>query len=216
MAIKDLIDVAGTPTTGACLVLAELAEPAVADAQCLAGLREADAVFVGKTNLHELACGGTGVNEHFGTPVNPFDPACIPGGSSSGNAVALAAGEVDVAIGPTVSSDGDSGHTPSSETRPQVVLRPAVPQQADGLRIEPAVSLPSARSTSPFASATALPLELPPGMQSGSNGFTGVPKCGFTPVPPHASSWRLAFPTIATSAARSPAMQAASRAAGSA
>jgi amidase len=99
VAIKDLIDVVGTPTTGACLVLAELAQPAAADAVCLAGLRQADARLVGKTNLHELACGGTGVNEHFGTPVNPFDPALIPGGSSSGNAVALAAGEVDIAIG---------------------------------------------------------------------------------------------------------------------
>jgi amidase len=99
VAIKDLIDVAGTPTTGACAVLAALARPAEADAACLAGLRRADAVIVGKANLHELACGGTGVNHHFGTPVNPFDPALIPGGSSSGNAVALAAGEVDLAIG---------------------------------------------------------------------------------------------------------------------
>ena len=99
VAIKDLIDVAGTPTTGACRVLAAMAEPAEADAACLSGLRAADAAIVGKANLHELACGGTGVNQHFGTPVNPFDPALIPGGSSSGNAVALAAGEVDLAIG---------------------------------------------------------------------------------------------------------------------
>lgn len=99
VAIKDLIDVVGTPTTGACRVLAALARPAGSDAACLAGLRAAEVTLVGKTNLHELACGGTGVNEHFGTPVNPFDPALIPGGSSSGNAVALAAGEVDLAIG---------------------------------------------------------------------------------------------------------------------
>ena len=79
------------------------------------------------------------------------------------------------AIGPNVSSDGASGHTPSSEMRPHVVLSPAVPQHAEGLRIEPAVSLPMAMSTSPAANATALPLELPPGMQAGSNGFTGVP-----------------------------------------
>ena len=97
--IKDLIDVAGTPTTAACKVLARQAEPAERDAACLAGLRAADAAIVGKTNLHELACGGTGVNRHFGTPRNPFDPACIPGGSSSGSAVALADGEVDLALG---------------------------------------------------------------------------------------------------------------------
>ena len=99
VAIKDLLDVAGTPTTGGCRVLARLARPAAADAACLAGLRAADSAFVGKANLHELACGGTGVNQHFGTPVNPFDPTLIPGGSSSGNAVALATGEVDLAIG---------------------------------------------------------------------------------------------------------------------
>jgi len=97
--IKDLIDVAGTPTTAACRVLARQAEPAERDAACLAGLRAADASIVGKTNLHELACGGTGVNPHFGTPVNPFDPECIPGGSSSGSAVALADREVDIALG---------------------------------------------------------------------------------------------------------------------
>jgi amidase len=99
VAIKDLIDVAGTPTTAGCRVLADTAAPAAADAACMAPLRAADVAIVGKTNLHELACGGTGVNPHYGTPVNPFDPDCIPGGSSSGNAVALAAGEVDIAVG---------------------------------------------------------------------------------------------------------------------
>ena len=99
VAIKDLIDVAGTPTTAGCPVLARHAEPAERDATCLAGLRAVDAAIVGKANLHELACGGTGVNPHFGTPTNPFDPTCIPGGSSSGSAVALAEGDVDVALG---------------------------------------------------------------------------------------------------------------------
>jgi amidase len=99
VAIKDLIDVAGTPTTGACKVLAATAAPAERDAACLAGLRAADVAVVGKTNLHELAAGGTGVNPFYGTPVNPLDPTRIPGGSSSGSAVAVATGEVDVALG---------------------------------------------------------------------------------------------------------------------
>lgn len=99
VAIKDLIDVVGTPTTAGSAVVAATAAPAARDAACMAPLRAADVTVVGKANLHELACGGTGVNPHFGTPVNPIDPACIPGGSSSGNAVALAAGEVDIAVG---------------------------------------------------------------------------------------------------------------------
>jgi amidase len=111
VAVKDIIDVAGTPTTAGCAVLARIAEPATVDAPCLAGLRAADAAVVGKANLHELACGGTGVNPHFGTPVNPFDPTRIPGGSSSGSAVALADGEVDVAIG---TDTAGSVRTPSA------------------------------------------------------------------------------------------------------
>lgn len=99
VAIKDLIDLAGSPTTAGCAVVAASAEPATTDAACMAPLRAADVAIVGKTNLHELACGGTGVNPHFGTPVNPIDAACMPGGSSSGNAVALATGEVGIAIG---------------------------------------------------------------------------------------------------------------------
>ncbi len=99
VAVKDLIDVAGVPTTAGSATLARAAEPAPHDAACLAGLRAGGAVIVGKANLHELAFGGTGVNPWFGTPVNPLDPARIPGGSSSGSAVALAEGEVDVALG---------------------------------------------------------------------------------------------------------------------
>lgn len=99
VAVKDNIDVAATPTTAGSRVLEAIAKAAPSDAPCLAGLRAADAAIVGKTNLHELACGGTGINPHFGTPVNPFDLRLVPGGSSSGNAVALADDEVDIAIG---------------------------------------------------------------------------------------------------------------------
>ena len=103
MAVKDLIDMAGLPTTAGSRAIAERAAPATHDAPCLAGLREAQrqgtARFVGKTNLHELAFGVTGINPAFGTPVNPLDPRRVPGGSSSGSAVAVAAGEADVAFG---------------------------------------------------------------------------------------------------------------------
>ncbi|HUY49581.1 MAG TPA: amidase [Streptosporangiaceae bacterium] len=103
VAVKDLIDVAGLPTTAGCRAVAERAAPAAADAACLAGLRAAiacgEACLVGKTNLHELAYGISGINRAFGTPVNPLDPARVPGGSSSGSAVAVASGEADVAYG---------------------------------------------------------------------------------------------------------------------
>lgn len=103
VAIKDLIDVAGLPTTGGCRAIAQGAEAADADAACLAGVRAAvergEARIVGKANLDELAAGATGINEWFGAVVNPLDPDLVAGGSSSGCAAAVAAGEADLGIG---------------------------------------------------------------------------------------------------------------------
>src|SRR5438552_17414768 len=92
LAVKDLIDVAGVPTTAGSKAVADTARPATADAPCMAGARAADARIVGKANLHELAFGATGVNPWFGTAANPLDPERLPGGSSSGSAVAVAPG----------------------------------------------------------------------------------------------------------------------------
>ena len=99
LAVKDLIDMVGEPTTAGCRAVAKRAEPAGRNAACLAGAREAGARIVGRTNLHELALGVTGVNQWYGTPVNPLDPTRVPGGSSSGSAVAVATDEADVAYG---------------------------------------------------------------------------------------------------------------------
>jgi amidase len=103
VAVKDLIDVAGVPTTAGCRAVADMATAAEQDAACMRGIREAMAAglarLVGKTNLHELAYGITGINPWFGTPRNPLDPRLVPGGSSSGSAVAVAEGEADVALG---------------------------------------------------------------------------------------------------------------------
>jgi amidase len=99
IAVKDLIDVAGVPTTAGCKALADSAAPAAADAACMAGARAASAAIVGKANLHELAFGASGVNQWYGTPVNPLDPGLLPGGSSSGSAVAVAEGSADVGYG---------------------------------------------------------------------------------------------------------------------
>lgn len=111
LAVKDLIDVAGFPTTAACRPIAEAASPAPADADCIATARAAGARIVGKTNLHELAFGGSGVNPYTGTPINPSDRSRIPGGSSSGSAVAVATGEADIALG---TDSGGSIRTPSA------------------------------------------------------------------------------------------------------
>jgi amidase len=103
VAVKDLIDVAGLPTSAGSAAIADHAAPAASDAPCLAGLRAAiergEAQFAGKTNLHELAYGISGINHTFGTPVNPLDPGRVPGGSSSGSATAVASGEADIAYG---------------------------------------------------------------------------------------------------------------------
>ncbi|HVT20160.1 MAG TPA: amidase [Mycobacteriales bacterium] len=111
LAVKDLIDVAGVPTTAGSRAVERTAKPAAADAPCLAGARAADARIVGKVNLQELAMLPFGTNPWFGTPVNPLDPALIPGGSSSGSATAVAYDDADVALG---SDTGGSVRVPSA------------------------------------------------------------------------------------------------------
>jgi amidase len=111
LAVKDLIDMEGELTTAGCRAVAKRARPAARDAACLAGARAAGARIVGRTNLHELALGVTGINEWYGTPVNPLDPTRVPGGSSSGSAVAVATHEADVAYG---SDTGGSVRIPSA------------------------------------------------------------------------------------------------------
>ena len=99
VAVKDAIDVAGLPTTVACPVIADDATPATADAPVVATARAAGARIAGKTNLTELCRAADGVNPWTGTPVNPLDPARLPGGSSGGSAVAVAVDEADVGYG---------------------------------------------------------------------------------------------------------------------
>ena len=96
VAVKDCIDVAGLPTTGGTKFLHE---PAAGDATVVSRLRAAGAVVFAKTNMHEFGIQPTGVNPHHGTPVNPWDPGRIPGGSSSGSAVAVASGIAPIAVG---------------------------------------------------------------------------------------------------------------------
>lgn len=97
IAIKDLIDVAGIPTTAGAHRLFHT-HPA-RDAILVGRLRAAGAVLIGKTNLHEWAYGVTNVNVHHGPARNPWDLTRIPGGSSGGSAVAVAAGLCAGAVG---------------------------------------------------------------------------------------------------------------------
>ena len=99
LAVKDCIDVAGLPTTAGCPVVAEMAEPAAGDAAVVASAREGGARIVGKAGLTELCWSASGVNHWAGTPVNPLDSRRLPGGSSSGSAVAVATREADVSFG---------------------------------------------------------------------------------------------------------------------
>src|ERR1700716_2943502 len=98
VSIKDLFDVAGEPTRAGSKILANAA-PAKADAPVVRRLRAAGAVIVAKTNMVEFAFSALGLNPHYGTPGNPADRARVPGGSSSGAAVAVVDGMCEIAIG---------------------------------------------------------------------------------------------------------------------
>lgn len=100
VAIKDLFDVKGEVTRAGSQVL-DANAPADDDAAIVRSLRRAGMLVVGKTNMTEFAYSGLGVNAHFGTPLNPNDSEFerVPGGSSSGSAVAVARGIVPVAVG---------------------------------------------------------------------------------------------------------------------
>jgi aspartyl-tRNA(Asn)/glutamyl-tRNA(Gln) amidotransferase subunit A len=97
--LKDLCGTRDAPTTGGSKILADVT-PAE-DATVVARLRRAGAIILGKLNMHEFAYGPEGLNAHFGTPRNPWDARThrIPGGSSSGSAVAVAAGLCAGALG---------------------------------------------------------------------------------------------------------------------
>jgi len=97
-AVKDLIAVAGRPLRAGSRAR-EGAAPEERDAPIVSELRRLGGVLVGTTTLHELAFGVTGVNHHAGTPVNPRAPGSVPGGSSSGSAVAVAEGSARIALG---------------------------------------------------------------------------------------------------------------------
>jgi allophanate hydrolase len=103
-AVKDNIDVARVPTTAGCRAFAYTPERS---SPVVARLREAGALFVGKTNLDQFATGLVGTRApDFGPCRNPVDPAFIAGGSSAGSAIAVATGMVDLALGTDTAGSG--------------------------------------------------------------------------------------------------------------
>ena len=102
-AVKDNIDVAGMPTTAAC---PEFSFMPMASAPAVQRLIDAGALVLGKTNLDQFATGLVGVRSPYGVPRNRFNPAHVPGGSSSGSAIAVAAGIVDFALGTDTAGSG--------------------------------------------------------------------------------------------------------------
>jgi allophanate hydrolase len=103
VAVKDNIDVAGLPTTAACPAFSY--RPAK-DATAVARLRQAGAIVIGKTNLDQFATGLVGVRSPYGVPRNTIRPDLVPGGSSSGSAVAVAAGLVPLSLGTDTAGSG--------------------------------------------------------------------------------------------------------------
>jgi allophanate hydrolase len=103
VAVKDNIDVKGLPTTAGCPAFAYRPNR---DSTAVARLKRAGAVIIGKTNLDQFATGLVGVRSPYGIPRNPHNPKLIPGGSSSGSAVAVAAGLVPLALGTDTAGSG--------------------------------------------------------------------------------------------------------------
>src|SRR5882724_9010697 len=103
VAVKDNIDVVGLPTTAACPAFAYTPSH---DATAVARLRAAGAIIIGKTNLDQFATGLVGVRSPYGIPRNPLHGDLLPGGSSSGSAVAVAAGLVPLALGTDTAGSG--------------------------------------------------------------------------------------------------------------
>ncbi|MBB2931179.1 amidase [Paraburkholderia silvatlantica] len=99
LAVKDVFDIAGLRTGSGNPAWREAQPVAARTALAVRALLEEGAQWIGKTVTDELTYSLAGVNAHYGTPVNPADPTRIPGGSSSGSVVAVAAGHADIALG---------------------------------------------------------------------------------------------------------------------
>jgi allophanate hydrolase len=195
-AVKDNIDVAGLPTTAGCPDYAYI--PAAA-APCVAQLEAAGAILVGKTNMDQFATGLVGTRSPYGVPRNPFDARYIPGGSSSGSAVAVAAGLVSFALG---TDTAGSGRVPAAfanivglkPTRGRISARGVVPacRSLDCVSIFALTCDDAARvlavcagcdAADPFARAPAMGGPLPPAFRFAVPPAAELEQCGDPEVP---------------------------------
>jgi aspartyl-tRNA(Asn)/glutamyl-tRNA(Gln) amidotransferase subunit A len=136
IALKDLFDIAGQPTPAGSKVLAD-ASPARANAAVVQRMRDAGFIAMGRVNMTEFAFSGLGINPHYGTPSSPWDRASarIPGGSSSGTAVAVSDGMAAAGLGTDTGGScripaafcGIVGYKPTSRRVPIKGVLPLAP-----------------------------------------------------------------------------------------
>ena len=159
LAVKDLVDVRGTVTTGGGILLPS--EPALEDAPAVRRARDHGCVVIGKTNLHEWAFGATSVNTHYGNVLNPHDPTRVAGGSSGGSAVAAATGMCAWAIG---SDTGGSIRIPAALSG-VVGLKPTIGSISLEGVIQLAESLDTLGPLAPDVASAALGFEIMSGRE---------------------------------------------------
>jgi aspartyl-tRNA(Asn)/glutamyl-tRNA(Gln) amidotransferase subunit A len=136
IALKDLFDIAGEPTPAGSAILSD-APPAAANAPVVARMLAAGFIPVGRVNMTEFAFSGLGINPHYGTPASPWDRASrrIPGGSSSGTAVAVADGMAAAGLGTDTGGScripaafcGIAGYKPTARRVPITGVLPLAP-----------------------------------------------------------------------------------------
>ncbi len=178
-AVKDNIDVAGMPTTAGCPAFAYTPAQSAA---VVDRLLDAGAVLVGKTNLDQFATGLVGTRSPYGVPRNPFDARFIPGGSSSGSAVAVAAGLVGFALG---TDTAGSGRVPAAcnnivglkPTRGLLSTRGVVPA-CRSLDCVSVFALTAADAAAVLEVAAGFDPEDPLSRTPGISGISGAPGCG--------------------------------------